>query len=147
MRNTANATALYMGSFVAPITQDLKQQETLSPRSQKDLSQLLGQTEPGRRVVSFKVWQKGGFVLDFSNQALIGRTFAVTDNLRSAWGGEVTGEFEDTRDAEDAAEDAMNLPLLEIYAPVRHRTTGEVIAVVEFYEIAKTLKRDIQRAR
>ena len=147
VRNTANATALYMESFVAPITQDLTQQETLSTRSQKDMSELLGQTELGRRVVSFKVWRKGGFVLDASNEALIGQTFAVTDNLRAAWGGQVTGEFEDTRDAEDAAEDALNLPLLEIYAPVRHRTTGEVIAVVEFYEIAETLKRDIQRAR
>ena len=147
VRNTANATALYMESFVAPITQDLTQQETLSTRSQKDMAQLLAQTELGRRVVSFKVWRKGGFVLDASNRALIGQSFAVSDNLRAAWGGQVTGEFEDTRDAEDAAEDAMGLPLLEIYAPVRHRTTGEVIAVVEFYEIAETLKDDIQRAR
>ncbi len=145
--NTANATALYMESFVAPLTQELTQQETLSDRSKKDISQLLDQTELGRRVVSYKVWRNGGLISDSSNKSIIGQRFDTTENLTGAWSGRVMGDFEDTSDIEDAAERRLGVPLLEIYAPVRNRTTGDVIAVVEFYEIADTLKGDIQRAR
>lgn len=147
VRNTANATALYMESIVGTLTQDLTQQETLSRRSQKGIGELLDQTELGQRVASFKVWRPGGFVMDASNRDLIGKTFEVTDTLKAAWGGQVQGEFDDNSDDEDASEKALGLPLLEIYTPVRNRATGEVIAVVEFYEIAEALKGDILRAR
>ncbi len=147
VRNTANATALYMENFVSPLTQDLTQQESLSARSKKDIAGLLAQTELGRRVVSFKVWRRGGLVLDASNKDLVGRVFEPTENLRLAWAGEVRAEFQDTKDAEDQAENAMNVPLLEIYSPIRNQATGEVIAVIEFYEIAETLRDDILRAR
>ena len=147
VRNTANATALYMESFVAPLTQELTQQENLSARSRKGISDLLAQTELGRRVVSFKVWRPGGLILEASNKDLEGKTFEVTENLRLAWNGEVRADFENTNDAEDQAEAALNLPLLEIYTPIRNHSTGEVIAVVEFYEVAETLRDDIARAR
>ena len=147
VRNTANATALYMESFAAPLMQDLTAQETLSARTQKDIGQMLEGTELGKRVVSYKVWRQSGFIMDASNKALIGQTFEPTDSLRMAWEGEVHGEFDDTNDEEDRAEGALGLPLLEIYTPLRHRETGVVVAVIEFYEVAETLKTDIQTAR
>lgn len=147
VRNTANSTALYMENIVGTLTQDLTQHETLSRRTQKSIGELLEQTALGRRVVSFKVWRKGGFVMDASNPDLIGKTLEVGDSLRAAWGGQVQAEFDDTSDPEDQAEHALGLPLLEIYTPVRNPATGEVIAVMEFYEVAETLKADIRRAR
>jgi signal transduction histidine kinase len=147
VRNTAIATALYLESVTGPLTQSLTESETLARRTDKDLSQVLAQTGLGRRVISFKVWRQGGFILDASNRDLIGKTFAVTDNLRRAWAGTVQGDFEDNLDAEDAGEAALGVPLLEIYTPIRNPKTGEVIAVIEFYEMAETLKGDIRRAR
>jgi signal transduction histidine kinase len=147
VRNTANATALYMESFVAPLTQDLATQSFLSDQSRVEIGLLLAETPLGQRVASFKIWRKDGFLLDASNAELVGQTFAPTENLTQAWQGEVRADFNDTGDAEDVAEHALGLPLLEIYAPVREARTGRVIAVAEFYEIATQLQLDLVRAR
>lgn len=147
VRNTANATALYMESFVAPLTQDLARGDMLSDQSRADLGAMLAGTALGRRVVSFKIWREGGLLVDASNVDLVGKTFPPTENLTQAWAGEVRADFEDTADPEDAREDALGVPLLEIYSPIREIATGRVIAVAEFYEVATQLKADLARAR
>ena len=146
-RNTGYATALYMESFIAPLTQDLALQDRLSETSRAEIGALLAQTALGKRVVSFKIWRQGGLVVDSSNAAVIGKRFEVTENLRAAWQGVVKADYSNTVDAEDAAEKAMGIPLLEIYSPVRDVNSGEVIAVVEFYEDAVQLNRDLVQAR
>jgi hypothetical protein len=147
VRNTANATALYMESFIAPQMQELVRHERLLPESRTEIARLLQETALGRRVVSFKLWRRGGLLIEASNEALIGQRFAVTENLRLAWAGEVRADFDDTGDAEDVAEAALGLPLLEIYSPIREIGSGEVIAVAEFYEVATQLRDDLARAR
>jgi len=147
VRNTANATALYMESFIAPLTQDLATQDALSERSRLEIGRLLAETALGQRVVSFKIWRPGGLLVDASNRDVIGKTFPPTENLQQAWAGEVRADFNDTGDEEDVAEHALGLPLLEIYTPIREVKTGKVIAVAEFYEIATQLKLDLIRAR
>ena len=147
VRNTANATALYMESFMAPLMQDLARRERLTPEARLEISRLIKDTALGERVVSFKVWRKGGLLADASNEALVGQRFPVTENLRRAWDGQVRADFNDTADAEDVAEAALGLPLLEIYSPIRELRTGEVIAVAEFYEVATGLQDDLTRAR
>ena len=146
-RNTANATALYMESFIAPLTQDLALQDRLSESSRAEIGALLDQTALGKRVVSFKIWRQGGLIVDASNPAVIGKRYAVTENLREAWLGEVKADYSDTGDEEDSAENALGIPLLEIYSPVREVNSGEVIAVVEFYEDAVQLSHDLLQAR
>ena len=147
VRNTANATALYMESFVAPLTQDLARHDNLSDASRARIGALLEGTALGRRVVSFKIWREGGLLVDASNVDLVGQTFPPTENLTLAWAGEVRADFEDTDDTEDANEDALGVPLLEIYSPIRDLESGRVIAVAEFYEVATQLKADLARAR
>lgn len=147
VRNTANATALYMESFIAPLTQDLATQDALSEQSRLEIGRLLAETALGQRVVSFKIWRPGGLLVDASNRDVIGKTFPPTENLQQAWTGEVRADFNDTGDEEDVAERALGLPLLEIYTPIREVKTGKVIAVAEFYEIASQLKLDLIRAR
>lgn len=147
VHNTASANALYMESFVGALTQNLTQHDSLASRSKKGLSELLALSRVGKTVVSFKVWRPGGLVIDASDPEQIGKTFPIAENLAGAFAGSVTAEFEQHRDEEDAAEGALDLPLLEIYTPIRNPANGEVIAVVEFYLIAEDLKRDIFRAR
>jgi signal transduction histidine kinase len=147
VRNAANATALYMESFLAPLTQGLASDTSLTAASRGEIERLLDETALGQRVVSFKIWRKGGLLVDASNTGLVGQTFDVTENLKLAWQGEVRADFDDTGDQEDVAEDAMGLPLLEIYSPIREVGSGRVIAVAEFYEIATQLKADLARVR
>lgn len=147
VHNTARATALYMESFVAPALQDLTAEADLSPDARQEIATLFKDTTLGQRVVSFKLWSRTGEVIEASNEDLVGQEFEPTDNLRLALTGEVTADLEETGDAEDVAEGALGLPLLEIYAPIRNATTGEIVAVAEFYELATELKADLLGAR
>lgn len=147
VRNSANTTALYMNSFVAPVLQDQTDHASLDPATRLEIAKLFDETELGQRVASFKIWHRDGFVVDSSNPELVGHQFEPTKNLTLAWDGEVRADLEQTSDAEDLAEKALGLPLLEIYAPIRNLQTGEVIAVAEFYEIATDLKSDLIKAR
>lgn len=147
VRNTANATALYMESFIAPLSQDLATSSTLSDQNRAAMARLLSDTPLGSRVVSFKLWVRGARVEAASDPGIVGKTFPATENIRQAWKGQVMATFNDLGDDEDKAEHAMDVPLLEIYAPIRARGSGEIIAIAEFYEVATQLKSDLSRAR
>jgi signal transduction histidine kinase len=142
-RNTAAASALYMSSLVEPLLQELADHDTLSPEVQAELDLLRTQTSLGRRIVSFKVWKKGGLIAYSSRKDIIGTTYPTTSNLERAWQGEVMAEFDRLVDHEDAAERARGVPLLEMYAPMREIGTGQIIAVAEFYETADALKANL----
>ena len=147
VRNTANATALYMESFIAPLSQDLAFQDRLTDDNHAALDLILVETPLGRRVVSFKIWVKGAKVVVSSNQSIEGKTFEPTENLKRAWTGEVAADFNALSDLEDEDEANLGVPLLEIYSPIRAKGTGEIIAIAEFYENATQLESDLIKAR
>lgn len=147
VRNTAIATALYMESFISPISQQLADADHLSANARRALEEIFTNTPLGERVVSYKIWKEGGRVVEASDKALVGRAFEPTPELRRAWAGEVSAEFDDLGDEEDAAEGALGLPLLEIYSPIREVWSGRVIAVAEFYEVNPQLAADLVAAR
>ncbi|MBL8662674.1 MAG: hypothetical protein JNM29_07585 [Candidatus Odyssella sp.] len=146
-RNSALSTALYVESFVGPKIQSMAGNAGFQPEVQAELERLLRETPLGRRIVSFKVWARGGTVIYASRAALVGRKFVPGDKLRQAWSGTVAAEFDHLDEAEHEAERETGLPLLEIYVPIRQTYTDRVIAVVEFYENAEKLRADIFRAK
>jgi signal transduction histidine kinase len=147
VRNTANATALYMESFLSPLSQDLEKSDTLSPGARRALDEIFTNTPLGKRVVSFKIWKDGGLVMHASNPEVIGKRFEVDDDLARAWAGEVRGSFGALETAENRNEHALNIPLLEIYSPIREVWSGRIIGVAEFYEVADVLAADLSQAR
>ncbi len=144
---TAQATALYMDSFVAPLVWSLAHSDELPPSSRASLDRLLGTTAVGQRIVAFKIWKKGGYVAYSSNKSIIGKRFRPTKNLKEAWRGRVMAEFDNLVDEEDAVERARGIPLLEMYSPIRDYRTGRVIAIAEFYENGTKLKEAIFQAK
>ena len=120
VRNTANATALYMESFVAPLTQDLAHQDGLSPDKMAELQRLLVDTPLGRRVVTFQDLGQGGegcrlvrcrhhrqdLSADRKSEAGLARCRCrpISTHL---------GDLEDENEAR------LGVPLLEIYSPIR----------------------------
>ena len=147
VRNTANATALYMESFISPLSQDLASADQIAPDNLAALERLLVETPLGRRVLTFKIWVKGAKVVASSDPDIVGKTFETTDSLRQAWQGEVSAEFNALSNIEDEAEAALGVPLLEIYSPIRAKGTGEIFAIAEFYENATQLEADLIKAR
>jgi signal transduction histidine kinase len=145
-RNTATATALYVDSVIAPLLPDLRGSERLSEGARRALDETLSQGALGDRLASFKIWKEDGLIAYSSRPELIGKRFEPTENLERAWAGQVTADFDELEDEEDALERAEGLPLLEVYSPIREPWSGEVVAVAEFYEIAHELRQNIRSA-
>ena len=145
--NAASVGALYLDSFVSPLSQELAAGDRLSEPAGRALAEVFGASGMGERIVSFKIWKPDGLVVHASNPDIIGERFAPTPELEAALRGEVSGSFEDLDDDENAAEAALGLPLLEIYSPIHEVWSGKIIAVAEFYEVATDLERDLASAR
>jgi len=147
VRNTANATAQYMESFISPLSQDLAKSDTLSTGARRALDEIFTNTPLGKRVLSFKIWKGDGLVVEASDKSIVGRRFDVDADLAAAWGGQVTASFAAPSGAESAAEQALGVPLLEIYSPIREVWSGRIIGVVEFYEVGTELETELANAR
>ena len=143
VQNSAVAAAHYMESFLSPLGQDLANAEGLSPPARQALTEIFSGTTLGNRVVSYKIWKKGGLVAEASDASLRGQRFEPSDDLKKAWAGQVAASFEDLTDHEDQGEAALGIPLLEVYSPIHAFWTGEVIAVAEFYERADVLAAEL----
>jgi len=145
--NTAVATALYMDSFVAPHAQDLSTQDILNRDQQIELDSLLQDTSIGSRIASFKIWKPEGLIAYSSRKKIIGKRFPPTENLKLAWVGNITAEFDTLEDEEDAEERVANVPYLEIYSPIHEKFTSRIIAVAEFYLKADRFEQILFQAK
>jgi signal transduction histidine kinase len=145
--STASSAALYVESFISPLSQELAAANRLSEPAERALTETFASTPIGDRIVSFKIWKPGGLVVYASDPDIIGQRFEPSEELRRAWGGEVSGTYEDLDDPESAGEAELDLPLLEVYSPIREVWSGDVIAVAEFYEVATDLEADLADAR
>ncbi len=147
VRNSANASALYMESFVTPLSQDLSTQSQLTDASLRGLENLLAGTALGQRVQIFKIWIDGSKVIASSDPTIVGKVLESSTPLEMAWSGEVAGNFNALNDLENESEAQLGISLLEVYSPIRDKVTGEIIAVAEFYEDATQLEADLIRVR
>ncbi len=145
-QNAAISAALYMESFIEPMTQDLANGELSSAATTK-LGNILKDTALGQRVATFKVWRQGGIIAASSRPELIGRQFTPSAGLQRAWTGQVSADFDHLPHDEHKAERDLGVPLLEVYVPLRARGTADIIAVGEFYERATVLKSQLAAAR
>jgi len=143
LQNFAITAANYVESFISPITQDLADGNELSEPAQRAMIEIFASAALSDRIVSYKIWKKGGLIVYASDPALVGQTFKASDDLRAAWQGEVSASFEDLNDLEDATEASLGVPLLEVYSPIHEVYSGEIIAVAEFYERADALQIEL----
>lgn len=145
VRNTSAATALFMDSFIAPLTQELTESDTLSIGPIRAIEEMMDGTRLGERVVSIKIWKPGGLIAYASDIAEIGKIYPISPELAAAFSGEIAGGLTDLSSAENTSERRIAPTLLEVYSPIRESFTGDVIAVVEFYEKADALDDALRR--
>lgn len=145
-RHAGAATALYVDSVIAPLLPDMQRNEMLDVGITRALDETLEQGALGDRLLSFRLWRGDGTILYANDSTLVGRQFPVSASLKQAFAGELVTELERVDDVESAAERDTNLPLLEIYNPILQPWSGEVVAVLEFYEVATELQRDLRAA-
>jgi signal transduction histidine kinase len=145
VHKAAAATAMYMDSFLAPLAQELATRTTLSASTQAEIGRLLSPASAGRPLLGFRIWV--GETIVFSNdKRMIGKSFPSTTTSDLAWSGHVAAEFNQIDEDDEQVFD-LPLPILEVYAPVRERGTGRIIALFETYEAANELEARIDTAQ
>ena len=145
--NSAISAAMYMESFIAPMSQELANGKNLEPETRLRLDKLFSESPLSERIASVKIWLPGGLIAYASNNELIGKRFEPTEQLRNAWRGQLTAAFDELEDAEDAVEAKSGLPLLEVYNPIHSIFDGRIIAIAEFYQRAEELEQNLSDAR
>lgn len=146
--NAAERTALYMESVIAPHLQDLSTQSELPQAAKLAIDAIMAKDAQRMRVVDVKIWTRDGAVLYATDNGLVGKTFPLTPALSSAWRGNVETDLEGSPPAADHGVSLPDVdPLLEIYVPIRHTESGEILAVAEFYEVTTELNRELRRTQ
>ena len=147
IRESASTSALYMTSFIAPNLQELDKSKALTSEHTWTLSHLLSQTDLGRQIVTFKVWDQKGRIIYSTNPDLIGQVFPIDDDLAAAWQGKVAANISNLQGAENVEERQKYSRLFQVYSPIRLNGTGRIIAVAEFYQKVDALQADINIAQ
>jgi signal transduction histidine kinase len=145
-RSAAATTALYVDSIIAPLLPDMQKNAVLDDVVRRALDETLGQGALGSRLVAMRLWAPDGRILYAKDDLLIGRHFELTPDLKRAFTGEMVANYGhyDTLDKNDALPGG---PLLEIYNPILQPWSGNVVAVLEFYERADDLQSALAGAR
>lgn len=147
IHNAAAATALYVDSIIAPLTQDLAQADTLGEGARIALTETLAQGVLSEKLFAFKIWKPDGTIVFSNEDSAIGKSFDMTEGLMLAKAGKIHAEFDELDDLENEAERQSGIPLLEIYSPIREPWSGEIIGIAEFYENASDLQSELADAR
>jgi signal transduction histidine kinase len=145
-RNAGAATALYVDSVIAPLLPDMRTNQFLDDTVQRALDETLGQGALGDRLVAMRLWRPDGTILYSNDKRLIGKKFTRTRDLDQAFAGHMVANY-DKFDVLDPNKPVPPYPLLEIYNPVLQPWSGDVVAVVEFYERAEELGATLQSTR
>lgn len=146
VQSAAEAAAQYMDTFLEPYVQEMSRESGLSAASVQFLDRLTESRSLKQHIVSIKIWRADGTVIYGTNKAITNRQFPL-DEISEALKGKVVTDLQDLSQDENEFERNLDLPLYEIYAPLRDSSSGKIIAVGEFYEKADSLKREIDRVR
>ena len=147
VQNSAISAAQFVENFISPIGQELVESDELSPPAVQALGEIFQHSAVRDQVISYKIWLPNGQVVHASNPDVIGQVFDQSADFKKALDGQVSASYERLDGEENEAEAELDMPLLEVYMPLRELWTNEVIGVVEFYQQADQLRRDILRAR
>jgi signal transduction histidine kinase len=147
--HSAARTALYMERLVAPHLQELAHRPALSEGSIQALDDVLAGDARRIGVLAIKVWTGDGIVAYPPSRADIDKKEKVTLPMTRAWAGYLEAELvERPLPARgDEPNSAEHEPMLEIYVPIRHEKTDDVVAIARFAEVATELKDNQESAR
>lgn len=87
-----------------------------------------------RSTVRVKIWDEWGRVIYSSDRHIIGKKFAVKDELGEAIRGKAAAEVSSLTAAENREDRSLDKKLLEVYLPIRYPHDPHVYGVFEIYQ-------------
>ena len=129
--------------LLGPSLQELATSATLSLEKMHRLDELLKVTLSDR-TRAVKIWLRDGTLVYATDKRLVGHKFPSPE-LDAAFDGRAFGSLAvDLENDEHQTEQQLQLPLIEIYAPLYRSGTREVIAVGEIYNSGTRLESELR---
>ncbi|MEP6894850.1 MAG: HD domain-containing phosphohydrolase [Chloroflexota bacterium] len=121
-------------------TADLR--DSLQGQRYKEIDTLIHDTLLNVNIVSIKIWNRKSLLVYSDNQALIGKTFPLSDELEEAFKGEIATDISLLTKDENASERLAYDKLYEIYVPLKLDQSNGVIGAYEvYYDLSKLQPR------
>lgn len=145
MQSAAAEAALLIDAFLGPSVQELAASSQLAPANVKKLDEII-KGQLGTRVRNIKIWLRDGTLVYSTDKELVGRKFP-SRHLELAFLGKTSGSLDELDDEENQRERLLNIPLIEIYAPLRRTGSQEIIAVGELYNNGEQFAAELRSIR
>lgn len=142
LQRTAAVTALYVNSVVEPLVGPPSRTAGLVA-DRAALDALMDDAAFTSEVAAIIIWAPDGTVRYASEEELIGQRFEF-DDLDAALRGELTFGISDLDHPKNAAIAQQYRRLFEVYAPLRDRSTGDVVGVAELYKRTDPIEREVR---
>lgn len=147
VNRTAAIAAVYVESILATELRGWDGVSAVDRATHTILDQLFVQGPLHRKVLRFKLWDRGGRIAYSSDSDQLGLRFPISTELAAALRGQVQAKVSDLEDADNQREHLRWPRLLEVYVPVRSAARAEITGVAEFYHSTDNLGRDIFEAQ
>jgi len=130
--NARQSAALLDQSLVQPRLTASDLANGLSATRVRTLDRALQASVAGKQIARIKVWNRDARAVYATDHAIIGQTFPISDELRTALSGNTASEVSNLRAAENARDREFG-QLLEVYTPLRFSAGGPPAGAFELY--------------
>jgi signal transduction histidine kinase len=128
----ATSATFAVNNVIAPHVQELASSKQLSPHSIENLKEAVDRSGLRTEMMLLKIWGQDGLIAYSDEPHLIEQNLPKNSAPHQAWSGAIQVRFADG-----------DLPTIEVFAPVRDRATGSVIAVAELHERISALDSEL----
>ena len=141
---TTSVMGLYLDNFLASELDGIDVRSPLLSDRIADLNAATSRAAERADFVGLKIWGPDGIVLFSDDKDLIGGFYDSSPEMLAAWRGEVTWTVSKLPGEQHAALRSDWGELLELFTPVQCPSSGEPMAVAEFYfpldDLSNTLR-------
>lgn len=147
IERTGALTSFYLDSLLTHHLKGITNNNLLDQETRDEIAHIFAGSTFSEQVVSFKLWSPAGIILYSPASEMIGESY-VNENLQQALrSGKAFTSISRLDDDENRFESQRWDRLIETYAPLRDEESGEIIAVVEFYQTTLALEQEVFKAQ
>ncbi len=113
-------------------------QTALHGKRYEEIDTLIHNTLLSADIVRIKIWNRDGLLVYSDDQNIVGKVFAVGEDVQEAFGGEIASEVSDLQAEENVEERSQYTELFEIYVPLEPADSQEILGAYEvYYDLSK----------
>lgn len=147
LQEVVSTTAHYLDDLVGLEMTDVDLSSLPDPEGVAEASAVISAISERVGMVGFKLWSTELLILSSDNPAMEGRFFTGSAEKAKALQGSLSWRVTPLDDLEHRELRQRWSRLLEIFCPIREPSSGEVVAVVEFYHSLDQLEATLSRKR